>query len=193
MNPDRYEFLNVNTAGAGISLYRATGQAIPGCLDHVKVAKHLDYPPITTYDWSPTFGGLVSIGTKNGDVHLLRVDDNSDATITLPLKLQRSCQSVAFNTTGLLAVGLDRVRNDQCLQIWDLNQRLSGWDRSKAGFHLDPSSAESQPIIKLEPSVSVTSIRFFENNPQTLVAGIKNQRVTVYDIRGISPHCNQMK
>lgn len=183
-NPDLHEFLNINAGGAGITLYKATGQAIPGNFDHVRVAKHLDCPPLTTYDWSPTSVGVVAIGTKGGEVQLLRVDDNSDASITLPLKLQRSCQSVAFNTTGLLGVGLDRVRNDQCLQVWDVNQRLLDWDRTREGFQMMKPPAEITPIHKLEPSVSVTSIRFFEDNPQTLVAGIKNQRITIYDLRG---------
>lgn len=164
-----------------IQLYEATGYAQPGRFDYTKVSKHADFPPVNTYDWSPALRGLVAVGTSHGDVHLLRVDDHSNARFTLPLKLQRPVLSVAFNTEGLLAVGLDRVRNDSCLQVWDINQRLADWNPSKKGWDLPPMHIE--PKKKLEGSTSITSIRFFEDQPQTLVAGVKNQSVRVHDLR----------
>lgn len=182
-NSDRDEFLSINVGYPAINLYKATCLAIPGQFDYSVVSKHNDYPTVTAYDWSPRFGGLVAVGTKGGDVHLLRVDDGSNDSMVLPLKLQRSCQAVAFNTTGLLAVGLDRVRNDQCLQIWDINQRLSQWDPSKPGWQRYPPLIEP---LKLEPSVAVTSARFFEDQPQTLVVGVKNQSMRIHDLRGLS-------
>jgi hypothetical protein len=39
---------------------------------------------------------------------------------------------------------------------------------------------------KLEASLSITSVRFFEDQPQTLIAGVKNQSVKIYDLRGHS-------
>jgi WD40 repeat protein len=163
-------------------LFEATGHAQPHKFDYKKVSKHTELPLISTYDWSPAVRGLVAAGTNQGEVHLLRVDDNSNAHITLPLKLQRPCQSVAFNTTGLIAVGLDRVRNDACLQIWDVNQRLADWDSNQKGWNVSNMSIE--PRKKLEGSTSITSIRWFEDQPQTLVAGVKNQSVKLHDLRG---------
>jgi hypothetical protein len=124
------------------------------------------------------------MGTARGEINLLRVDDDSNDFITLPLKLQRPCQAVAFNTEGLLAVGLDRVRNDSCLQIWNLNHRLAGWDPKQPGWKSVPSM-NLEPK-KLEASVSISSIRFFEDQPQTLVVGVKNQSVRIHDLRGLS-------
>ncbi|KAI9740633.1 MAG: hypothetical protein M1818_004597 [Claussenomyces sp. TS43310] len=186
-NADRDEFLSINGINVGyptITLYKAKGRAIPGQFDYSVVAKHNEYPTLTAYDWSPRVRGLVALGTKGGEVHLLRVDDGSNASMVLPLKLQRPCQAVAFNTTGLLAVGLDRVRNDQCLQIWDINQRLSHWDPSRPGWQTPPSPTD--PLFKLEPSVAISSVRFFEDQPQTLVVGVKNQSVRIHDLR--DPH-----
>jgi hypothetical protein len=165
-----------------VQVYKATLHARPGQFDYQKTSKHNEFPPLSTYDWSPTIPGLVAMGTARGEINLLRVDDDSNDFITLPLKLQRPCQAVAFNTTGHIAVGLDRVRNDSCLQIWDLNHRLAGWDPKQPGWssvpqmNLDPK--------KLEASVSISSIRFFEDQPQTLVVGVKNQSVRVHDLRG---------
>lgn len=181
-NPTRDEFLSINLNYRIIQIYQATQYAHPGQFDYQKISKHNEFPPLSSYDWSPTIPGLIALGTARGEVNLLRVDDDSNDFITLPLKLQRPCQAVAFNTTGLLAVGLDRVRNDSCLQIWDINQRLAGWDSKEPGWRtVLPMSLEPK---KLEASVSVSSIRFFEDQPQTLVVGVKNQSVRIHDLRG---------
>ncbi|CZR54450.1 uncharacterized protein PAC_04334 [Phialocephala subalpina] len=180
-NTSRDEFMVFNLNNRVAHLHEAIAHAQPGRFDYKKASKHTEIPAINTYDWSPAIRGLVAVGTVQGHVHLLRVDDNSNAALTLPLKLQRPCQSVAFNTTGLLAVGLDRVRNDSCLQVWDINERLAKWDPTQSGWTVPNMSVE--PKRKLEGSTSITSIRFFEDQPQTLVCGVKNQSVRVHDLR----------
>lgn len=182
-NPTRDEFMTINLNQRIVQLYEAKGYAEQGLFEYEKTTKHNEFPPLSTYDWSPANPGLVAMGTSRGEIHLLRVDDNSNDSLILPLKLQRACHSVAFNTTGLLAVGLERVRNDQCLQIWDLNQRLAGWDPKKKGWASVP--AMNIEPKKLEASITITSVRFFEDQPQTLVVGVKNQCVRIIDLRGL--------
>lgn len=183
-NSTRDEFMSINLNYRIVQVYQATEHAHPGRFDYQKTSKHNEFPPLSTFDWSPTIPGLVALGTARGEINLLRVDDDSNDFITLPLKLQRPCQAVAFNTTDLLAVGLDRVRNDACLQIWDLNQRLAGWDPKRAGWSSVPS-INLEPK-KMEASVSISSIKFFEDQPHTLVVGVKNQCVKILDLRGTS-------
>jgi WD40 repeat protein len=180
---DQDEFFTLELTYHIIQRYKAVGHALPGRFDYKPISKHNDFQSVSAIDWSPKIGGLVAVGGKGGEVQLLRIDDDSNDYITLPLKLQRNCQALAFNTTGLLAVGLDRVRNDQCLQIWDIDQRLSKWDPSNKGWQSSPT-ASIDPVHKLEPSVSVTSVKFWEDQPQTLVVGIKNQSLRIHDLRG---------
>lgn len=183
-SPNAYHdsFLYINLQHRVVQLYQPTGHAQRGRFDYKKLSKHDDVPPLTTFDWSPSIPGLVAVGTSTGIVNLLRVDDNSNAYMELGLKMSRTCQAVAFNTTGLLAVGLDRVRNDQCLHIWDVN-RLSNIHISGSGF---PPGMEqfTDPWKRYEPATSITSIKFFEDNPQTLVVGIKGSGLRIHDIRG---------
>ncbi|KAK4165293.1 SEH-associated protein 4 [Cladorrhinum sp. PSN259] len=180
-NPDHDSFIHVNLQHRIVQVYEPTGHAQKGLFEYKKVSKHDDLPPLTTYDWSPSIPGLVAVGTSTGVVNLLRIDDNSNAYLELNLKMSRTCHAVAFNTTGKLAVALDRVRSDNCLYIWDVN-RLSGMDSSMTGF---PSDIEppSDPTDRLEPSVSVSSVKFFEDNPNLLVAGIKGQGLRIHDLR----------
>lgn len=178
-------FVHINLQHRVVQLYEPTGHARKGRFDYAKVSRHDDFPPLTTYDWSPENPGLLAVGTGAGIVNLLKIEDNSNAYVELGLKMSRTCQAVSFNTTGLLAVGLDRVRMDQSLQVWDIN-RLSSVAAVTRGFPED-STGLTEPRSRLEPSVSVSSIKFFEDSPQTLVAGIKGQGLRIHDLRGNSP------
>lgn len=184
-NPVHDNFIHVNLQQRFVQAYEPTGHARRGRFDYKKLSRHEDYPfGLTTYDWSPSIPGLVAMGTTEGNVHLLRIDDNSNAVMELKLRSPRLCHAVAFNTGNLLAVGLDRVRNDQSLHIWDVSR--STLDPDTLGFPLD-NSAILEPIQRLEPGASVTSVKFFEDNPQTLAVGIKNQSIRIYDLRGSFP------
>lgn len=181
-NAAHESFLHINLQHRVVQLYEPTGIAQKGRFDHRKLAKHDDFPPLTTYDWSPTVPGLVAVGTSTGVVNLLRVDDNSNAYLELGLKISRTCQAVAFNTAGKLAVALDRVRSDTCLHIWDVS-RLSSLDSTVSGFPADVG-LPTDPVDRLELNASVSSVRFFEDNPNVLVAGIKGQGLRIHDLRG---------
>ncbi|KAM4054713.1 zinc-ribbon like family protein [Hirsutella rhossiliensis] len=174
-------FVHINLQHRVVQLYEPTGHAHKRQFDYAKLSRHDDFPPLTTYDWSPANPELLAVGTSSGIVNLLRIDDNSNAYVEIGLKMARTCQAVAFNTTGLLAVGLDRVRMDQSLQVWDVN-RLSALGNQARGF---PSEAATlvEARTRLEPSVSVSSLKFFEDSPQTLVAGIKGQGLRIHDLR----------
>lgn len=184
-NPQLDSFVQVNLQHRFVQIYEANGFARNGRFDYVKRVRHEDFPPLTTYDWSPCDPGLIAIGTGGGVVNLLRVDDGSNDFVELGLKMARNCHAVAFNTTGLLAVGLDRVRMDQSLHVWDIS-RLSSLDPPMRGF---PSDAVSHVdnVANLEPSVSVSSLKFFEDSPHMLVAGIKSHGVRIHDLRDPNP------
>lgn len=174
-------FVHINLQHRVVQLYEPTGHARAGRFDYAKVSRHDDFPPLTTYDWSPENPSLLAVGTGAGIINLLRIDDSSNAYIELGLKMARTCQAVSFNTTGLLAVGLDRVRMDQSLQVWDVN-RLSAVVSLGKGFPSNWGSL-SEPK-RAEHSVSVSSIKFFEDSPNVLVLGIKGQGVRIHDLRG---------
>ncbi|KAI4601835.1 hypothetical protein KJ359_010700 [Pestalotiopsis sp. 9143b] len=184
-NPANDTFIHINLQQRFIQAYQPTGHAHRSRFDFKRLSRHEEYPfGLTTYDWSPSIPGLVAMGTREGVVNLLRIDDNSNAVADLNLRVSRLCHAVAFNTGNLLAVGLERVRNDQCLHIWDVN-RASAIDADTPGFPLD-NSAILEPVQRLEPSVAISSVKFFEDNPQTLVVGIKNNGIRIYDLR--DPH-----
>ncbi|KAI1429230.1 hypothetical protein F5Y12DRAFT_782001 [Xylaria sp. FL1777] len=180
-NPGDDNFLHVNLQHRVVQLYKPTGHARRGRFDYERVSKLDDIPPLSTYDWSPRYPGLVAIGTASGTINILNLHDSTNHYLEQRLKFTRFCQAIAFNTGTLLAVGLERVRNDQCLQIWDIS-RLADIKPNTSWLSLD-GSILGDSMHRFEPATTVSSTKFFEDSPQTLVVGIKNQGIRIYDLR----------
>ena len=148
-------------------------------LQYQKIATHNKVPQFRAFDWSPFDESLVAVGQWTGEATILRIDESSQDTLLLPIKHQRVCNAVAFSTNGLLATGLERVRNDFCLNVFDINQRPG--TNSGKGFGSERHPIE--PTRKLASSEVITSIRFFANQPDTLVTGVKGSCLRIYDVR----------
>ena len=148
-------------------------------LQNQTLSTYSKVPPFRAFDWAPHDETLAAVGQWSGEVTILRIDD-SMANIPLPAKHQRLCNAVAFSRTGLLAAGLERIRNDFNLNIWDINQRLPPvvsptGGRSSKGF--------VEPYRKFASSEAISSIKFFSAQPEVLVAGIKGRGIRIYDLR----------
>ena len=173
-------FLFVEVVGKSFKLCRVKSRK-RGLLQYEIISEHKKVPFFRAFDWSPTYEGIVAVGQSSGEATVLRIDDGSQAVISFPIRNQRLCNAIAFNNQGLLAAGLDKVRTDNCLNIWDLKQQLPSGNAP--GFATSSTRVLAEPLHKLASSEPITSIKFFRNEPQTLVAGVKGQFVRVYDLR----------
>lgn len=146
-------------------------------LQYEIISTHRMVPAFRAFDWSPQDEAIVAVGQWSGEATVLRIDDQSQS-LSLPIKHQRLCNAVTFSRTGLLATGLERVRNDFCLNVWDINQRpLTKSSTSSSG------RLSMDPVRKLASSEAITSIKFFPSQPDVLVCGIKGASVRIYDTR----------
>ena len=147
-------------------------------VQHEVLSTYSRVPAFRAFDWAPHDEKVAAVGQWSGEVTILRIDD-SEANIPLPAKHQRLCNTVAFSRTGLLAAGLERVRNDSSLNIWDINQRLpavmSPGGRSSKGY--------VEPYRKFASSEAISSIKFYATQPEVLIAGIKGRGIRIYDLR----------
>lgn len=169
-------FLYVDVIGKSFRLCRVTAfEENKKILQYETLSTHAKVPAFRAFDWSPVNESLIAVGQSSGEATLLRMSEDSQESFSFPIRNQRYCNAVAFSTHGLLAAGLDRVRNDFCLNIWDVNQRLMLGGSTK-GF--------AEPLRKLASSEPITSIKFFKDQPATLVTGVKGQFVRIYDLRG---------
>ncbi|KAI2717657.1 hypothetical protein CBS147332_4537 [Penicillium roqueforti] len=166
-------FLSVDVTGKSFRLCRVNG--FDGkYIRHEVLSTLTNVPGFRAFDWSTSNENLIAVGQSSGEATILRLDGDAKESLSFPVRNQRYCNAVAFSTHGLVASGLDRVRNDFCLNIWDVNQRLSPAGGSK-GF--------TEPLRKLASSEPITSIKFFRDQPDTIVTGVKGQFVRIYDLR----------
>ena len=64
----------------------------------------------------------------------------------LGVKMSRPCNVVSFSQShpNLLACGLDKVRNDPCLLVWDVSQAIDGYDTSSPSISNLTGKRETQ-------------------------------------------------
>ncbi|KAG9777947.1 hypothetical protein KCU88_g4359, partial [Aureobasidium melanogenum] len=169
-------FLHVDVTGKVFRLCKIRKESRPKVqYDTIHTATKV--PAFRAFDWHPVKEDLVVVGQAGGEATLLNIAEGQQDSLSFQVRSQRLCNSVALNTQTLLAAGLDKVRTDFCLNVWDFNQRLPV--PGSKGF----SKVYSDPIHKLASGEPITSLKFFQDDPQLLVAGVKGQFVRLYDLR----------
>ncbi|KAI8050673.1 uncharacterized protein B0P05DRAFT_563144 [Gilbertella persicaria] len=153
--------------------------------------------------------------TIYSNTHLIRKQTQQSTQIqqqkqypSLGVKLSRSSNVVSFSKTHphLLAAGLDKVRNDPCLLVWDVSRSLDSYCNTPTGsqtptksFQQDPwridtkdrrynqdmsSTREQGPVRQYGSSEAIASCAWSEHaNAPLLIAGMGNKYLRVYDIR----------
>ncbi|KAF1816444.1 ubiquitin-protein ligase-like protein E3 [Eremomyces bilateralis CBS 781.70] len=137
-----------------------------------QVAQRDNLPNFTAFDWSKTHENLIALGSLSGEANLLRLDVDAtepEALRSFPIKSQRKCNSIAFSYRNLLATGLERVRSDFCLHIYDLNS--------------EGPAGSQEPIRKLSGSEAITSVKFFAREPDLVAAGVSRSCIRIWDLR----------
>ena len=179
--PSQQRFLILKPAQHRLHFYQidqVRGQTV----DYHQLSQHTDFSSVRAFDWSPSEESIVAVGLTTGEAALLRIDDSSNGLLSFNFKNPRPCNAIALSVNGLLAAGLDKVRNDFCLNVWDVNQRISTWDRKLKGWA--STRPQYDPMRKLASSETISSVKFFTDLPDTLVTGVKGQFVRIYDLRG---------
>ncbi|KAH4292927.1 hypothetical protein HBH64_178270 [Parastagonospora nodorum] len=164
-------FLIIDVAGNRLRLCQIDGLSKKK-VNYRQICIRDKLPNYTAFDWSKKDASVVGIGSATGEAVLVTLDPerpDHDLIHAFPIRHQRKCNSIAFSNKNLLATGLDRVRNDVCLNIYDLNDsRITSKD---------------EPYKKLASSEAIYSIKFFTGQPDTLIAGVSRQYVRIYDLR----------
>ncbi|OAP57533.1 hypothetical protein AYL99_08271 [Fonsecaea erecta] len=169
-------FLYVDVVGKSFRLCNITKQT-KNDFRYEPIHTSTKVPAFRAFDWHPINEDLVVVGQAGGEATLLNIAEGQQDSLSFQVRSQRLCNAVALNSQNLLAAGLDKVRTDFCLNIWDFNQRLP--TAGSKGF----SKNYSDPLHKLASGEPITSLKFFQDNPTLLVAGVKGQFVRLYDLR----------
>ncbi|GBE80545.1 WD40 repeat-like protein [Sparassis crispa] len=198
--------------GTQLTLY----EWVPESSEIKQVTSQLDLTLMKCFAWSPdkTFDDLVAVGLSNGRVDLMRLEAtkyardhvlSSGPCVSLPARNSRSCNALAFSPVdaNYLAVGLDKVRNDSSLVIWDIHTATPSLSLGptvpsattlnaplptvRSHSHIPRGDvgprADSRILQQHAPADTVSSVAFLPHSPTLLLAGISHRWLRLFDLR----------
>ncbi|CAR28845.1 ZYRO0F13288p [Zygosaccharomyces rouxii] len=126
-----------------------------------------DFGSITCLDFSDFEVGLVAVGEKGGYVRLFNImmADNPEyesIDMRARAKQQRCVNTLGVNSNGLVAMGLDRNRNDPSLQIWDINYQNTSSSIVNPTFSYCPNENIVSSKFLNETGIIVSSTKFLK-------------------------------
>ncbi|CAH1789595.1 unnamed protein product [Owenia fusiformis] len=142
---------------------------------------------------------LIAVGLASGKVILSGFGKGIDDPLNLVGKEfvsnrhTRQCHCLAWNHVEktLLAEGLDKYRMDPAILIWDVLAKPSGDlsvtpERKPVVMHHDPATVVTRPLYELGSGETCYSLDWIRNEPKTLLAGMNNKSLRIYDLRDSS-------
>ncbi|EPQ56887.1 hypothetical protein GLOTRDRAFT_115046 [Gloeophyllum trabeum ATCC 11539] len=201
--------------GSTITLYECT----PDSSEIRHVTSQSDLQFMRCFQWSPdpAVEDLVAVGLNTGTVDLMRLESTRYASnhvltsgprVSLPVRNSRSCNTLAFCDVqpNYLAVGLEKVRNDPSLIIWDVSTARSTMHigpTSDNSLNVDAVNGRSQPFLPRSevnssrvdarilqqhaPTDSISSVEFVPNSAYLLLAGVSHRWLRLFDLRSPVP------
>ncbi|KAG2365391.1 hypothetical protein BDR07DRAFT_1398968 [Suillus spraguei] len=184
---------------------------------HVTSQNDLQFMKCFAWSPDPAFDDLFAVGSASGRVDLIRLEAtkvarnnvlSSGPVVTLPVRNTRSCNALAFCNAdpNYLAVGLDKVRGDSSLIIWDIQSATPLLSPSKPpNFNLTEDTVEARPqprIARAEvghhradgrvlqqhaPTEIVSALAFLPQSTHILLAGISARWLRLFDLRSAVP------
>ncbi|KAH9948641.1 hypothetical protein B0H21DRAFT_732415 [Amylocystis lapponica] len=199
--------------GSQITLYE--WMAEPSQIKHV--TSQLDLSLMKCFTWSPdaSFDDLIAVGLSTGRVDLMRLEAtkyarnhvlSSGPAVSLPVRNSRSCNALAFSPvdTACLAAGLDKVRSDSSLIIWDIHTSTPTLSLSPSSPTSSGHASIAQPTVRPAPQIprgevgaradprvwqlhapadTVASLAFLPASPTQLLGGISHRWLRLFDLR----------
>lgn len=119
------DYLSVNPTRDEVTHYKVDPE-IEEEESIMKLRTARDFGSITCLDYSDHDIGLIAVGEKSGYARLFNIimRDNPELDsidMKARAKQQRCINTIGMNGNGLVAMGMDRNRNDASLQVWDIN------------------------------------------------------------------------
>lgn len=177
---------------------------------HLSSQSDLSFMKCFAWSPDPAFDDLFAVGLVPGRVELIRLEStrvarnnvlSSGPVATLPVRNSRSCNALAFCPAdpNYLAVGLDKVRGDPSLVIWDVQSCLPALSLPRATVpESETVISRPQPRIpradvgprtdarilqQHAPTEVVSALSFLPQSTHLLLAGMSARWLRLFDLR----------
>lgn len=137
----------------------------------MKVYTKKGFDDLKCLDYSPVTIGLVGVGQSDGLIKVFDILASNSST--LDIQQNRACNTISFNTQGLLAAGFEKTRQENSLHIYNINH-----------YSTANNQELSHPTLSCVSNESIVSA-IFHNETNLLVGSPKTIRNI--DIRVTSP------
>jgi WD repeat-containing protein mio len=144
-----------------------------------RVAAKPDLESVQCFSYCPADYGVIGVGQSNGVVNIFDINRTGQIA-KLRAKQTRPCNAISFNRTGLVACGFDKVRNDNCLNVWDYQHQATS---AKAA---DQNSGLRVPLNSYLPNEVVSCVSFLPRNSNTMLCG-SHKFIRELDLRSSTP------
>ncbi|KAH0828074.1 hypothetical protein J3R83DRAFT_3729 [Lanmaoa asiatica] len=180
---------------------------------HLSSQSDLSFMKCFAWSPDPSFDDLFAIGLTSGRVDLVRLEAtkvarngvlSSGPVVSLTVRNSRSCNALAFCEAdpNYLAVGLDKVRGDSSLTIWDVQSCIPTLSVTNGAPSDDANVARPHPRIarvdvgpRADPRILqqhaqtevVSALAFLPQSSHLLLAGISARWLRLFDLRTPAP------
>ena len=129
---DQLDYLSVNQTRDEVSHYKVSPEDESEA-SIVRLSTMKDFSNITCLDFSREIPGMVGIGEKEGYVKIIDVLA-AENKLVVHTKHRRCVNTIGINGSGIVAMGLDKHKQDASLQIWDVNYQKQGQELVNSTF-----------------------------------------------------------
>lgn len=154
--PDTQYFLTFNKGSESLNIFKSTLTESYSCKNITEVPFYF-LKDIQCFDYLSSEKGCVAVGSLSGDIRVSNLLTNKKPIFIQSNPKERSCNTVSFSRTGLLAAGYERVRSSCSLKIYDI-RRLS--------------KSHAVEIYSTVPGEPTRSVSFVKTEPNSLIGGV---------------------
>ncbi|KZP05522.1 hypothetical protein FIBSPDRAFT_765742 [Athelia psychrophila] len=199
--------------GSDITLYEWAPEKSE--IRHVTSQHDLQFMKCFAWSPDPYFDDLIAIGQSTGRVDLIRLEATKQArngslssgpTASLPVRNSRGCHALAFCDAdpNYLAVGLDKVRGDSSLILWDIHSTVPLLTIPPHALRTPDDDLALRPHPRIPrqdlgpridgrvlqqhaPTENVSALAFLPGATSLLLAGISYRWLRLFDLRSTTP------
>lgn len=129
--------------------------------DIEKIYSRGGFDSVQALSFSPWNQGITGVGQINGTVCIFDITQANCSVLRVRPKQARPCNAVSFNGTGLVAAGFDKGRQDNSLQVWNVEH----YSRTSQNDHI------KRPSHSYLPNEAVLSCMFRPDSDHSILAG----------------------
>ncbi|KAG7664459.1 uncharacterized protein J8A68_002015 [[Candida] subhashii] len=156
------QFVAVNPMGDEVLLYQ-TNHEDPGIESNgmIQINNRTGFENIQCSSYSNLNRGIVGVGSINGTISIFDINSATSSILYLNPKQNRPCNVISFNNNNLILAGFDKGRQDNSLQIWNIEHYS----------HTGNNSHIKRPLSTYLPNEAILSATFYPESHSSIICG----------------------